>query len=177
VGSTGEAEFFDLEFTRALAVEEIEPRLSEGLPDGLGIISVTPLASKRSPSAVAEGAEYLMSDVQGLAGLSTEEIEARIDALRRVRETEVPKGGGVKTVRPYEQILELEVAEEGISPGLRPPVLRVLLALGREGAMRPIDVIRLLSPEGAAPPELARIHRTALLRRSASGGPGLEPVR
>ncbi|MFH1690493.1 MAG: TIGR03960 family B12-binding radical SAM protein [Candidatus Eisenbacteria bacterium] len=177
VGSTGEAEFFDLEFTRALAVEEIEPGLSEGLPEGLGIISVTPLTSKRSPSAVAEGAEYLVSNVPGLDGLSAEGIGSRIDALRRMREAEVPKGGGVKTVRPSEQILELAVVEEGIAPELRPPVLRMVLALGKEGAIRPVDVVRLLSPEGAAPPVLARIHRTALLRRTTNGGPGLEPVR
>ena len=83
----------------------------------------------------------------------------------------------MKTVRPFEQILELAVVDEGTGMELRPPVLRLMLALGKEGAMRPVDVVGLLSPEGAAPPELARIHRTALLRRSTSGGPGLEPVR
>ena len=196
VGATGEAEFFDLEFTRALAVEEIRAKLGAGLPEGLRVLSVSALTSKRSPSAIAEGAEYIISDVQGLKGLSTEEIEARIDALRRVREAEVPKGGGVKTVRPSEQILELVVVEAGAAAGaaaggaveagaaagaaapeLRPPVLRAVLAIGKEGAMRPVDVVRLLTPEPAAPPELARIHRTALLRRASGGRPGLEPVR
>jgi len=194
VGATGEAEFFDLEFTRALAMEEIEARLGAGLPEGLGILSVSALTSKRSPSAIAEGAEYVISDVQGLEGLSTEEIEARIDALRRVREAEVPKGGGVKTVRPSEQILELVVvgagaaseAVPGATPGaapeagaaeLRPPVLRAVLAIGKEGAMRAVDVVRLLTPEPVAPPELARIHRTVLLRRASGGRAGLEPVR
>ncbi len=193
VGATGEAEFFDLEFTRALAVEEIEAKLGAGLPEGLRVLSVSALTSKRSPSAIAEGAEYVISDVRGLEGLSTEEIEARIDALRRLREAEVPKGEGVKTVRPSEQILELVVvagpavgataeavagaAPEVAAAELRPPVLRAVLAIGKEGAMRPIDVVRLLTREPAAPPELARIHRTALLRRASGGRPGLEPVR
>jgi len=190
VGATGEAEFFDLELTRALAEEEIEAKLGTGLPEGLGVLSVSTLTSKRSPSAIAEGAEYVISDVQGLEGLSTEEMEARIDALRRVREAEVPKGGGVKTVRPGEQILELVVVEAGAAPEavpgtvpeaaaaeLRPPVLRAVLAIGKEGAMRPVDVVRLLTTERATPPELARIHRTALLRRASGGRPGLEPVR
>jgi len=195
VGATGEAEFFDLEFTRALAMEEIEAKLGVGLPEGLRVLTVSALTSKRSPSAIAEGAEYVMSDVQGLKGLSTEEIEARIDALRRVREAEVPKGGGVKTVRPSEQILELVVVEAGAGtpwaapeavPGatleaaaaeLRPPALRAVLAIGKEGAMRPVDVVRLLAPEPAVPPELARIHRTALLCRASGGRAGLEPVR
>jgi radical SAM family uncharacterized protein/radical SAM-linked protein len=190
VGATGEAEFFDLELTRALAAEEIQAKLGTGLPEGLTILSVSVLTSKRSPSAIAEGAEYVISDVQGLEGLSTGEIEARIDALRRVREAEVPKGGGVKTVRPSEQILELVVVEAGAAPEavpgtvpeaaaaeLRPPVLRAVLAIGKEGAMRAVDVVRLLTPEPAAPPELARIHRTVLLRRASGGSPGLEPVR
>ena len=181
VGATGEAEFFDLEFTRALTVEEIEAKFGAGLPEGLRVLSVSPLTSKRSPSAIAEGAEYVISDVQGLEGLSTEEIEARIDALRRIREAEVPKGGGVKTVWPSAQILELVVVEAGAAseaaPGLRPPVLRAVLAIGKEGAMRPVDVVRLLTAELGAAPELARIHRTALLRRASGGRPGLERVR
>ena len=186
VGVTGEAEFFDLEFTRALAVEEMEAKLGAGLPEGLRVLSVSPLTSKRSPSAIAEGAEYVISDVQGLKGLSTEDIEARIDALRRLREAEVPKGGGVKTVWPSAQILELAVVDVGAAapgaaseaaPGLRPPVLRAVLAIGKDGAMRPVDVVRLLTAELGAAPELARIHRTALLRRASGGRPGLEPVR
>jgi radical SAM-linked protein len=187
VGSTGEAEFFDFELTRAMPAEEIEPRLSAGLPDGLRVLSVSPLTTKRSPSAIAEGARYVISDIQGLSGVPAEEVRSRIDALRRLREAEVPKGAGVKTVRPSEQILELALVEaqedaEGIegeadaqgSPG---PVLYAVLALGREGAMRPVDVVRLLTPEATAPPELARVHRTALLRRPAGGGAKLEQVR
>jgi radical SAM-linked protein len=181
VGATGDAEFFDLEFTRPLAAEEIEVKFGAGLPEGLGLLSVSALTSKRSPSAIAEGSEYIISDVQGLVGLSTEEIEARIDALRRVSEAEVPKGGKVKTVRPTEQILELVVVEAGTADearsGLKAPVLRAVLAFGKEGSMRPVDVVRLLTPEAAAPPQLARVHRKALLRGATGGGAGLEPVR
>ena len=54
VGSTGEAEFFDFELTRALPAEEVAPRLSAGLPDGLRVLAVNPLTTKRSPSAIAE---------------------------------------------------------------------------------------------------------------------------
>jgi radical SAM-linked protein len=178
VGSTGEAEFFDLELTRAMPADDVERKLESGLPDGLRLLSVSPLTSKRSASAVAEAVEYLVSDVQGLDGVSRGDLEARIERLRRQREAEVPKGDGLKTVLPSEQILELAVLDEADAeaPG-EGHVLRLVLALGKKGAMRPVDVVRLLAPEAAAPPELARIHRTALLRRPPSGGPGLEPVR
>ena len=177
VGSTGVAEFFDFELTRAMPVEEMEPKLRAGLPEGLRVLAVSPLTSKRSTSAIAEGARYVMSDIQGLAGVPGEEVTSRIEALRRLREAEVPKGSGVKTVRPSEQILELSLVEGEGASGLRPPVLHAVLALGKEGAMRPVDVVRLLTPEATAAPELARVHRTALLRRPTGGGGKLEPVR
>jgi radical SAM-linked protein len=172
VGATGEAEFFDMETTRAVPSSEIAEKLAAGLPEGLRVLEVSPLTSKRSPSAIAEGAEYVLSDVRGLAGLLTEEIEARMEALRRIPEAEVLKGAKKKIIRPREQVLELEVVEPGDAP-----VLRAVLALGSEGAMRPIDVVRLLTEGSQEPPELARVHRTALLRRSAAGTSGLEPVR
>jgi len=177
VGSTGVAEFFDMELTRAMPAGEIEPRLSEGLPAGLGVISVVPIVSKRSPSAIAEAAEYVIRDIQGLLGVSAEETGVRIDALMRLREVEVPKGERMKTLRPSEHILELEVVKGGAEGEDGSPMLRTVLSVGKEGALRPVDVIRLLTSEGGVAPELARIHRTALLRSQADGVPGLEPVR
>ena len=73
-------------------------------------------------------------------------------------------------------VIEAGAADETRS-GLKAPVLRAVLAFGKEGAMRPVDVVRLLTPEASAAPQLARIHRTALLRRATGGGAGLEPVR
>jgi radical SAM-linked protein len=174
VGATGEAEFFDLEFTRALPSGEIESKLGAGLPDGIGLLSVSPLASKRSPSALAEAAEYVIHDVRGLEGLSSEEVRSRLEGLRRTREAEVPKGDKTKTVTPSEQILELAVLDDAAGGA---PALRVVLAVGREGSMRPIDVVRLLTAESPIPSELARIHRTALLRKAPGGTAGLEPIR
>ena len=46
VGATGDAEFFDLETTRAVDAKDIEGRLAAGLPDGLRLLSVTRLASR-----------------------------------------------------------------------------------------------------------------------------------
>ena len=190
VGSTGDAEFFDLELTRQATGSEVERRLSEHMPEGLRVLSVASVSSKRSVSAMAEGAEYVVSGLRGLSGLSDSEVASRVDELRRTPEANVRKGERVKTIRPQDQILELEVlagpdAEgRGGTPGAPGPAgagagdrsLRVVLSLGNEGAMRPVDVVRLLTEGSGEPPELARVHRTALLRRSATTG-GLEPIR
>jgi radical SAM-linked protein len=179
VGATGEAEFFDLELTRSFSAAEVEAKLGAGLPDGIRLKSVSPLASKRSVSALAEAAEYVIRDVRGLEGLSSEEVASRLDSLRRTPEAEVPKGEKTKTVRPSEQILALDVLDKpsGEAAVAGPPALKVVLAVGREGSLRPIDAVRLLTLESPVPPELARIHRTSILRRDPAGGGGLEPVR
>jgi hypothetical protein len=124
-------------------------------------------------SALAEVAEYVIGGARGLSGLERSEIEERIEALRNTREAEVPKGDKLRAVRPTEGILELDVRE---APGGGFRALRVVLALGQEGALRPVDVVRLLLPEDSFRPELATIHRTGLFRRT-SGVPTLEPIR
>jgi radical SAM family uncharacterized protein/radical SAM-linked protein len=170
VGSTGEAEFFDLELTRAAGASEVEDRLGAGLPEGLSILSVSAPASRLSASAVAEAAEYLIGDADWLDELDREELLARMEALRRTEEVEVPKGDGVRAARPRDSILELGVVEDS------PLVLRAVLAVGKKGALRPVDLVRLLDPSRGDRAGLARIHRTGLLRRPASGLPGLEPI-
>ncbi|MBN2566327.1 MAG: TIGR03960 family B12-binding radical SAM protein, partial [Candidatus Eisenbacteria bacterium] len=181
VGSTGDAEFFDFELSRPVDSTEIQKRLDEGLPNGLVMRSVSPLSSRVSVSALAEAAEYLIGEVPGLAALSPDEIERRILQLRETREAVVPKGSSLKTVRPSDGILELKVVEGAGAPDVAEqtdgasPVLRAVLALGCEGALRPVDVARLISPEDDARPELATFHRTMLLGRRVSG-PGLEPI-
>jgi hypothetical protein len=86
-----------------------------------------------------------------------------------MRQAEVAKGGTVRVVCPAEQILDIDLVEAV------PPVVRVVLAIGEEGALRPLDVVRLLCSDGEAAPELAWVHRTALFRRPA-GRAGLEPL-
>jgi len=189
VGSTGEAEFLDLELTRTLPEGELVSRLEAALPDGLVVLEVTPLSSGRSVSALAEAAEYVISDIEALSGLTPEEVEGRIADVRRLREAEVRKGSTMKTVRPSEQIIELELlcAPSG-GPGVETPhpgsgdtgtghVLRAVLALGQGGAVRPADVVRFLGREDIDMAGSARIHRVSLLRRSPGGRAGLEPVR
>ncbi len=173
VGATGDAEFLDIELTRPMAQAEIVQRLSERMPAGIEIASVVPLESRTSVSAQAAAAEYTIGDVPGFADLAAAEIEERIAAVRGLAEASVLRGDREKVIRPSERILELEMAGE------RPPVLRAVLALGEEGALRPVDLVRLLAETGDVPaggPELARVHRTALLRRCAVGRPGLEPI-
>jgi len=127
---------------------------------------VSPLGSQTSASSDAVAARYVMSDIACLEGLEISEIETRMGALRRVREVEVDRRGKKKVVMPIEQIIELDIVEE------EPLVLGLVLAMGKKGAMRPADILEILS-EGAENVALARIHRTELLRSRFVDGPGL----
>jgi len=174
VGATGDSEFVDIEFTRAVGAEEIRSRLSPGLPDGIEILSVSPSASRASAAAQAVASEYLVGNIPGLQGIDEAGLTARMEAVRRLREATVSKGGREKTVKPADQILEFELVE------LEPLQLRVVLALNQEGAVRPVDVVRFLLEAGegppTGPPELATVHRRALYKKRMTGRPGLEPM-
>jgi radical SAM-linked protein len=172
VGTTGEAEFLDFELSRDVARDEIEARLAQGLPEGLDVRSIGPPSSRHSVSSLADAAEYVIRDVPALSRLALRETEERIRALRDTPAAEVRRGEKLRAVRPSEGILELEIRG---APGAGKPALLAVLAHGREGALRPVDVLRLLFPEDAASAELASIHRTALLHRSP-GAPTLEPI-
>jgi radical SAM family uncharacterized protein/radical SAM-linked protein len=168
VGTTGEAEIFDIQLVQPSSAEEVRKRLSLGLPVGLRIVLVSRLQSQASASADAVAARYVMSDVVCLEGLKIPEIETRIAALRRTRELEVERRGKKKKmVTPADQIMELNVIEE------EPLVLGLVLAMGKKGAMRPADVLDILC-DGAENVALARIHRTELLRNRFVNGPGFE---
>jgi radical SAM family uncharacterized protein/radical SAM-linked protein len=193
VGATGEAEFFEMELLRAVGEHEIASRLSERLPPGLRLISVTPVQSKVPVAAQAAAAEYVVSGVAGLAGLSAEEVGERLEAVRRVPSVEIHRGEKTRVVRPSEHIIELDPA------GDDPTSIRTVLALGEKGSVRPVDLVRLLAPEVGRPgghgesgepgdvedgqsgpygeESLARVHRVGLLRRRTTGRPGLEPIQ
>ncbi len=167
VGTTGEAEVFDIELVRAQSAEEVRERLSAGLPVGLRIVAISPLQSRASASSDAVAARYALSDVACLKGLAISEIETRIAALRGMRNVEVERRGKKKVVTPSEQIMELRLIEED------PVVLGLVLAMGKKGAMQPADVLFLLC-DGGENVALARIHRMELLRSRIVNGPGLE---
>jgi radical SAM family uncharacterized protein/radical SAM-linked protein len=167
VGATGESEFIDIELARPEEPAEVEDRLAGTLPHGVRIVSVERMRSRRSAAAEAVAAEYVVRGLPGLAGVSDEEADRRVAELRGTEAAIVPKGEGMREVRPSEQIVEIELL------GGDPPAVRVVLRVGGKGAMRPLDVVRLLSRDGAGPPELAWIHRTALFRRP-TGRTGLE---
>ncbi len=169
VGTTGEAEVFDIELVRLTTSQEIREQLSPGLPAGLRIVSISPLQSRASASSDAAAARYTMSDVVCLEGLDISEIEARIAELRRTKEVEVDRRGKKKLVTPSDQIMELRVIEED------PLVLGLVLAMGRKGAMQPADVLFLLC-DGGDRVALACIHRTELLRSRIVNGSGLESL-
>jgi len=194
VGATGEAEFVDIELVRSIGEEEVASRLASALPDGVEILSMAPLASKLSVSAQAAAAEYVLADIPGFEELAADEIRKRIEEARRTTSARFRRGEKIRDVNPSEEILELGLIEGGAR------AVRAVLAVGEKGAMRPVDVVRLLlgdrgeegpglsdAPDpGKAPgggpaspgaPELAHVHRTALLRRRTLGTPGLEPIQ
>ncbi len=164
VGTTGEAEFVELELVRVVTPSDIATRLSAQLPDGVVIEDVNLMRSKRSASAEACAAEYEMANLAPLDTLSSEELSTRVAAVRRTERVEVPKGEGVKELRPAQRILSLEVTGEG------PVTLRVVLDVGSEGALRPVDLVGLLYGGSGQRPELALVHRTALFSCPSSGG-------
>ena len=160
VGATGEAEYIDVELRSPVDPNEVADRLGRGLPEGARILSVRRAQSRRSAAAEAAAAEYVIRDVPGLAGEPAEEVRRRLGELAEVCEASVPRGDRTKVIRPSEQIVEIELLDES------PPAVRVVLAIGEEGAMRPLDVVRLLSSSGEAEPALAWIHRTGLFPSS-----------
>ncbi len=169
VGGTGEAEFFDVDFTKAVEADEVHRRIASGLPRGLRLLEARPLSGKTAVAAEARAAEYSVRNAPALDAMSPRAIRAAIERVRRTEEAEVERGSGPKTVRPREGILDLELAEND------PPVLRMRLGVGQKGALRPTDVLQLIEGEGAAAASLAEVHRTGLLKDS-SARPGLEPV-
>jgi radical SAM family uncharacterized protein/radical SAM-linked protein len=159
VGASGEAEFIDLELAREVEPAEVVRRLGRGLPDGVRILSVCAARSRRSAAAEAAAAEYAIRDVPGLAEVPPDDLGRLIGELRSIEEATVPKGDRTRVIRPAREIIEVDVL------ATTPPAIRVVLAIGDKGSMRPADVVRLLSPQGEAEPALAWIHRTGLFRR------------
>jgi radical SAM family uncharacterized protein/radical SAM-linked protein len=163
VGTTGEAEVVEIDLGRPTEPAEIVRRLATATPEGIDVLAASAVAARASAAAQAEAAEYVITGFGGPAGPPPDELDARIAHLRSIDEARIPRGESTRTVRPRESILSVSVLA---GP---PPVLKVVLALGCQGALRPIDLLRLLWTAGNEPPELARIHRSALLVRTAPG--------
>lgn len=169
VGTTGESEFVEMEFSRSAEASGIEERLEGRLPAGIVIAGVTPMRSRMSASAEACAAEYEIGNLSALDGLTEDELSRREAELRSTERAEIEKGEGTREVRPAVRILSLEILEG------RPVRLRTVLALGQEGSLRPVDLVRLLSRGLDWRPELAQAHRVALYRCPSAGG--LERLR
>ena len=164
VGTTGEAEFVELELSRAVPSGEIEALLSSGLPPGIEVLEAAPKRARGSVSAEACAAEYEITNLAPLEGLSDEELEQRMREVRALERSQVVRGEKTRVLRPSERILSLGAS------GARPVALRAVLALGAEGSLRPVDLVRLLCGEGDWRPELARAHRLSLYRCPSTGG-------
>jgi radical SAM-linked protein len=180
VGATGSSEFVEIELVRASEPSEIASKLGGFLPAGVDIIECAALRTRGSAAAQACAAEYEIRNLTGLATLEASEVEQRIAALRRRSRAEVVRGESTKEVRPDERVLSLEARfGEGSSLGSlapaqagseEPVTLHTVLALGEEGALRPIDLVRLMYGEDGSPAELAVVHRIALYRCPSTGG-------
>lgn len=169
VGTTGGAELFDIELTRSVSADDVVQSLSAFLPEGLDIIDAVQSPGRLSITSEALASAYTMSLPRPFASMSDEEIDRRLDALRRVREADVARGDRVKTVQPADNILEL-CRIEGEVPGLS-----LALKLGEQGAMRPLDVLDLLLSDHREA-LLVHIHHVELRRRRRDGSAGFEAL-
>lgn len=165
VGTTGESELLDIELTRGVAADDVVSGLAAFLPDGLDVLEAAPLTGRVSITADAVAARYVSGLPSSFAGLPAPEVDERLDALRRVREAEVTRGEKRKRLLPAERILELRRDGDGLA---------MVLALGEEGALRPLDVFELLTGDHREA-LLVGTHRVELLRRRRDGSAGLEP--
>ncbi len=173
VGTTGGAELFDIELTRGVPAEDVVADLAAFLPEGLDIIEATQVTGRLSITAEAEAARYTSTLPSSFGSLTDDEIDARLDAVRRLREVEVKRGTRTKVVLPSEGILELRRVESG-APGGGGRGLSIILKLGEKGAMRPLDVLDLLLGDHREA-LLVHVHHEELLRRRRDGNAGLEP--
>ena len=168
VGATGETEFVEAEFVREVGRDEIAGKVGAFLPQGITILDVSSMQARVTAAASARAAEYEIENLTGLTGLDPAELEQRMSEVRGTERAEVRRGDAVKEVLPSARILSLELVKES------PPVLRAVLAVGEQGSLRPIDLVRLMYGDSPEPPELARIHRLKLYGRPSAGG--LEPL-
>ncbi|MBD3348690.1 MAG: TIGR03960 family B12-binding radical SAM protein [Candidatus Eisenbacteria bacterium] len=164
VGATGEAEFVELELFRPAESGQIVRDLGAGLPPGVSPVSATPQKTRKSASAEACAAEYVIGNLAPLVELDRREIERRIGELLATRAVEVRRGEKTKELRPSERIRSLEIERTD------PLELRAVLELGREGSLRPVDVVGLLVGGDEWHARLARVHRLSLFRCPSGGG-------
>ncbi len=175
VGTTGDAEFFDIELTRGVSGEDVVSGLAASLPEGLDIIDATQAPGRLSITAEAEAARYTATLPSSFESLTDEETDAKLDAVRRIREVEVKRGDRTKVVRPAEGILELRRVASGAPGDGDGRGLSIVLKLGEQGAMRPLDVLDLLLDDHREA-LLVHVHHEELLRRRRDGNAGLEPI-
>ncbi len=173
VGTTGNAELFDVELTRGVPAEDVETGLAAFLPEGLEIIEAAQVTGRLSITAEAEAARYTATIPTSFGSLTDDEIDAKLDAVRRLREVEVKRGERTKVVLPAEGILELRRVESGAPGSAGGKGLSIVLKLGEKGAMRPLDVLDLLL-EDHHEALLVHVHHDELLRRRRDGNAGLE---
>jgi len=175
VGTTGDAEFFDIELTRGVSSEDVVSGLAAFLPEGLDLIDAAQAPGRLSITAEAEAARYITTLPSSFVSMTDEEVDARLEAVRRIREAEVQRGDRTKSIRPAEGILELRRVGNG-APGFEGGKgLAIVLRLGEQGAMRPLDVLDLLLDDHREA-VLVHVHHEELLRRRRDGNAGLEPM-
>ena len=174
VGTTGGAELFDIELTRGVPAEDVEAGLSAFLPEGLDIIEAAQVTGRLSITAESEAARYTTTLPTSFGSLTDEDVDAKLDAVRRLREVDVKRGDRTKIVLPAEGILELRRVESGAPGSEGGKGLSIVLKLGEKGAMRPLDVFDLLLDDHREA-LLVHVHHEEFLRRRRDGTAGLEP--
>jgi radical SAM-linked protein len=149
VGVTSEAEFLDMQFTESIGEHEFA-RLSGTLPPGLTIINwrEVPGSASALMSLVRAAVWTLQIDQQELGEIA-EKTQTIMQASSLPVERDSKRGKRSVDIRPL--IYELKPDEENNQ-------LRMLLAAGGEGGIRPREILQLL---GLTARE-EKLHRSAL---------------
>jgi radical SAM-linked protein len=154
VGTSGLAEFFDLQLSRGYP-GNLAAALARHMPPGIDVIDAKPIYSKaRSLCELITSATYR---IEGLAPSILERAESNLAEIMARDEVVVRRTTGGKDcevdIRPY-------IASLRVTDG---PVLEMTLKLTNKGTARPMEVLREGLAQIAVDPGYLQIERTDLL--------------
>ncbi len=171
VGQTGRSEVIEVTLTEPVEPDDFARRVNAAMPEGFRVTRAKEVpAEAESPASSVSGATYVawLSDETGAAGTASDgdaaasrpvaEAIERFMSAREVRVTrKSDKGEREVDLRPL--VFELRWGDGRLT---------MVLAAGREGTARPVDVLSALGLD----PDDWRVERTGLFKAA-----GPDPVK